>query len=206
MRLVACALAVAATGCLIKPKEPHGASADASTSADGRTGGGDGSSAPPHYVFVTYGVLGPPWDSGRGAQFCGAQAQLAHLPGNFIPWLSFSTGVNAGAVLRSTNTIDWYLPNGTLFAATVDDLLAYPHALPLDLDQFGHDVTMTDPNPQVATGTTPDGYADAGTAADCPSGSIEIGNPAATDGTWTAANETTCSVAMLRLYCFSVGG
>lgn len=205
MRLVACALAIAATGCLIKPGPPRGVASDASSSADGRTGSGDGSSAPVHYVFVTYGVLGPPWDSGRGAQFCGAQAQLAHLPGNFIPWLSFSNNVNAAAVLRSTGTIGWSLPNGTPFATTVDDLLTYPHALPLVIDQFGHDVTVTDSNPQVATGTTATGYADAGTAADCPSGSIEIGNPASTGGAWTEAGETTCSVAMLRLYCFSIG-
>jgi hypothetical protein len=121
-----------------------------------------------------------------------------------MAWLSYGDGIGNNVVdrLRATAAKNWQLTNGSLFAATVQDIIDTNIAAAPKFDENGQDVGT---GTQVATGTTATGVNDAGTAADCPAGSIEVGDPNVTDAGWTASGEVPCSINSLRLYCFGYG-
>ena len=204
MWLFGCLLALAAGGCFVKPGPPR-----AHPQGDGGMMVDDASimldGAPAHNIaFVTYAPYSGTWSAGAISGFCATQAMAGGLAGSYTAWMSWQ-GDDAANRLRGLNALDWYLPNGQLFAHTVDDLLALPHALPLSIDQFGADVTKTGGVIDVATGTTASGVADGGTSADCFMGNVEIGLAGATDGTWTEDGEQLCSANDLHVYCFGFG-
>jgi len=206
---LACALV--ATGCLSKPPPPGGAAPDGAVLGDGAVrsdGATDDGGAPRNLMFVTSLDFGPPWTVQNTDQFCGQVAMQGHQLGNYIAWLSFeSSMMNAADRLRALPyALNWHRTDGTLFAATVDDIISGMLANPPRFDENGQDVILADPNVNVATGTTATGGIEPGNDAGCSGGNIEIGSPAnVPKGAWTEYGHVGCAATNLRLYCFSFG-
>ncbi len=204
-------LALALAGCFVKPGAPGGAAGDGGTDA---RGGGDAAGdtqaqAYPNIMFVSAGVFtGLPLQLGGDTSFCGMAAQQAHLPGNWIGWLSDATYGNAADRLSAEPYArGWARPDGQPFADTVYDIVTGNILNPPVIDENGHDVLLADPNVQVATGTLANGMIDSGHDASCGGAYIEVGSPAnTTAGSWTDSGYAPCSATNLRIYCFSFGG
>ena len=200
---------IALTGCFIKP-DPPGIAKDASPDGGGgdSAGGGDGIPSRANYAFVSSGVIQLVLSDGvanlnHADDLCNLSAHHASPPlsGSYVAWLSDrSLGSSAADRLRATGARGWILPDGELFADTVDDVASLQLLGPLHVDENGVDVSSTPP--QVATGTGADGAAVLDEDASCSTNKIRIGDPSMVDASWTTKDYNACTAPNLRLYCF----
>lgn len=209
LALASLAAVIALAGCFSRPPAP---SPDVTGDAGASDARGDalldGTLAGHNIMFVSSGVFTfLPLQQGQDASFCSDAAQAAKLPGSYIGWLSHPTFGSAADRLRALPMArDWVRPDGVPFADTVDDIITGNILHPPVIDENRHDVTVADPNVQVATGTAANGTIDNAGAA-CSNGEIAVGKPGtAPAGTWTDSGMVNCSATNLRLYCFSFGG
>jgi hypothetical protein len=205
-------LAIALSGCFIKP-DPPGISREAGVGDDAPSTGdsNDGTlSKQANVVFITSGVFLPNDPSSsltRADQLCAQTAHLATppIPGNFVAWLS-GNGVGESAIerLRARNPRGWRLVNGDPFADTVDDIAAINIFTTPHIDENGVDVLTLGGAVQAATGSDRHGNDMVGADTQCSQGRIEIGRPIVADFSWSEAGYLLCSDTTMRLYCFQV--
>ena len=147
-------LAIALAGCGRLAFDPL-----ASVGGDGGggdDGGGNVDSPIPPGTNVAFAVAAPirayMLGSIAGADIvCNQAAGAAHLPGNYVAWLSDST---TNAIDRLTGSRGWVRADGKPFVDTPADLIAGKIFYPLDVDEHG---TALPPNTKVATGTLANG-------------------------------------------------
>lgn len=181
------------------------------TSADGSsTGGSEGTSTgepvAPRLVFITEGTFFANLGGVAGADArCGAEAEVAGHPGEFLAWISDASVSPADRFVQEGGA--WVLVDGTVVAEDWDDLVDGTLAHSIDLDAEGQP-----PGDQLAVWTNTD-WNGLGLAADCEGwtsmafadGGI-FGDFAASGefGQWTAWGDPTpfpCENTF-HLYCF----
>jgi hypothetical protein len=211
-------LAIALSGCFLKPGPP-GIAGEAGAGDDVPPGGGpdgrppDGGSldvtgSRANYVFVTSApitLLGGAMANqnlNRADSLCNQSAVNAQLFGHYLAWMSDSTVSGAADRLRAKLARGWITPTNVPVADTVDDIVASPTRMfnTPRIDEHMVDAVASNPGLEVATGTDANGMGDIANSM-CFSGSIRVGRPAALAG-WTDATVELCSTTTLRVYCF----
>ena len=211
-------LAIALSGCFIKP-DPPGIAGEAGAGDDVPPGGGpdgqppdsggsDGSAGRANYVFVTStpitllaGAMANQ-NLNRADALCNQSAINAQLFGHYLAWMSDDTVSGAADRLRAKLARGWISPNNVAVADTVDDIVASPTRMfsAPRIDEHMVDAVAANPGLEVATGTNSNGMGDTANST-CPAGSIRVGKPAVL-ATWTDGGTEFCSTTTLRVYCF----
>lgn len=166
-------------------------------------GVGDGAAAGPNLVFVTSGKYRPAELGGVvGARaICNQLAQDAGLSGNYVPWLSSSSG---DAVDQLGGARGWVRSDGMPFVDRIEDLVAGKIFYPPRITELGVDVEGDD---QTLTATTAVGTLD--TTSTCGDWSEDSGvdtgggYASGTTQVWTDKVVGNC-LGYWRLYCFQI--
>lgn len=156
---------------------------------------------PAKIVFTTSQTVGTKFGGISGAdQICANAALNAHLPGQYLAWLSASNTDPATRFVQST--IPYALVNATVIANDWADLIDGTLAAPMDLDENGEPAPVA----EVWTGTQTDGTRSTDTCDDWSSASASSyglqGVTDRTDPAWTDAYRQFCDRASIRLMCF----
>ena len=153
------------------------------------------------FVTSTTHVPGSLGGTAMADAICNARASAAGLSGTYVAWLSSSS---SNVATRLGSASGWVRTDGRPFAASREDLFAGRLLHPLEVDQTGALVTLTDQG-VVATGTSMSGTTTGSTCSDWTSTAGQAGGGRLDSSLrgWTVGFLPSCANPS-RIYCLGV--